>query len=190
MLSRIDLHDAEIHLIGDRVLAVVLSLVANCRPSRLLVLAIIGLVLVDADTMFASGKNRPKYLDAAYLQQTKSHASGIEITRKKTKWAVVILSNDSGRLNAGKNKLCLFFRERHDGSPIEIVDLTLDFRLLVGKLEEQPVRANLTMEQAGQYCGTIDLGQLYYEPSSYYATVHYAEAGGTKRKIAFYVSAR
>jgi hypothetical protein len=66
----------------------------------------------------------------------------------------------------------------------------VDFRLLVGRIEEQPMTAHLSQNGEDRYCGDINLGPQYYRPASYYVFVRYIEATGKKNRTRLSLSVR
>ena len=52
----------------------------------------------------------------------------------------------------------------------------------MGRIQEEPIKTDLTGDRAGRYCGHVNLGKQYYVPASYYVFVSYTDAGGRKKK--------
>ncbi|PYT24486.1 MAG: hypothetical protein DMG57_28650 [Acidobacteria bacterium] len=98
---------------------------------------------------------------------------------------VIVVMNEQGKLTAGDNSLCVVFRKVETGDPAEIQNVSMDFRLLVGKIQETPIKVQLTQIGVGYYRGSVNLGRQYYDPASYYAFVHYIDLAGTKKKKRF-----
>ena len=77
----------------------------------------------------------------------------ITIATKRTKdLAIAIISRD-GRLKGGENSLCVIFQKRGTEEPVDVQNISVDFTLLVGRIQEEPLRAQITQEAAGRYCG-------------------------------------
>ncbi len=114
--------------------------------------------------------------------------SPITVASKRTKDFVITIIGTEGGLTAGENSLCVNFQNRATQEPVSVSNVTADFRLLVGRIEEQPIKAALVEGQKGQYCGRVDLGKLYYDPSSYYVFVHFTDDRGKKRTQRLFVS--
>ncbi len=102
----------------------------------------------------------------------------------------IVLTNDTGKLIRGENHFCLLFQGGNPTSASNIQDVSVDFRLLVGRLQEEPVTAHLSRNSVNRYCGDITLGSKYYQPSSYYAFVHYLEAPGKKKSARLHVTVK
>jgi hypothetical protein len=118
----------------------------------------------------------------------KGSPAGTIVASKRTKDMVITITAD-GRLTAGENSVCVNFQKRGTVEPVAITNVTVDFRLLVGRIEEQPIRSALVEGEKGEYCGRVDLGKLYYDPSSYYVFVHFTDDRGKKRTQRLFVSA-
>ena len=129
---------------------------------------------------------------AAALPATSSAVCSAEklIASKIMKDVVIVLTNEQGRLTSSENTFCVTFRKVATGELVDVQSVSLDFSLLVGKIQEEPVIADLTREAAGQYSGRINLGRLYYHPASYYAFVRYQGLDGKKRKVRFFLSVK
>jgi len=115
--------------------------------------------------------------------------TGMTLASKRTKNLVITIIGTEGRFTAGQNSLCVSFQKRTTLEPVAVMNVTTDFTLLVGRIEERPIRAALVEVQKGQYCGRVDLGKLYYDPSSYYVFVHFTDIRGKKRTQRLSVSA-
>ena len=112
------------------------------------------------------------------------------VASKRTNDLVITITSADGRLKSGENSLCVVFQKRGTGKPVDVHNVSVDFTLLVGRIQEEPIRAHLTNDQMGHYCGHVDLGKQYYIPASYYAFVFYTDAGGQKRKARLFLSVR
>lgn len=109
----------------------------------------------------------------------------------RTKDMVITIANADGRLRDGKeNSFCVVFEQRATGEPMIVGNVRVDFRLLVGRIQEEPIRAYLAQDHAGRYCGQVNLGKQYYNPASYYAFVFYTDVGGKKRKTRLFLSVK
>ena len=110
------------------------------------------------------------------------------ITSKRTGGMVFVLANDTGKFVSGENHICVLFQS---GSPTlagDIREVSVDFRLLVGRLQEEPMTAHLSQNGTDRYCGHINLGPQYYRPASYYAFVRYVEVNGKKKSARLFVT--
>jgi hypothetical protein len=112
------------------------------------------------------------------------------IATKKTKHVVTTLVNDAGKLKGGVNDFCVLFRDPETNSALDFQNVSADFRQLVGRIEEVPITVPLSKEEAGRYCGRVNLGRQYYSPSSYYAFVHYVTAIGKRKSSRLFVSVK
>ena len=90
----------------------------------------------------------------------------------------IILTNDSGKLVANDNSLCVLFQSVGKTTSAEVRNVSVDFRLLVGRIQERTITAELAQDGVGRYCGHVNLGRQFYTPSSYYAFVRYTDATG------------
>jgi len=102
----------------------------------------------------------------------------------------IVFANDAGKLTGGDNQLCVLFQSREAASAANVEDVSVEFRQLVGKMEEKPITAVLSQDGLGRYCGHVNLGPQYYKPSSYYALVRYVDATGRKRRVRLHVSVK
>jgi len=112
------------------------------------------------------------------------------IASKRTKDVVITIINADGRLRGGDNDFCVLFQRRVTREPLDFQNVGVDFTLLVGRIQEQPIRASLAQDQPGRYCGHVNLGKQYYVPASYYAFVLHTDAGGKKRKERLFLSVK
>ena len=101
---------------------------------------------------------------------------------------VITITGSDGRLKDGENNFCVVFQKRETGEAVDLQKVSVEFALLVGRIEEEPIRVQLTGDRVGQYCGHVDLGKQYYVPASYYAFVVYTDATGKKRKERLFLS--
>jgi hypothetical protein len=112
------------------------------------------------------------------------------IASKQTRSMAIVFTNDSGKLTAGDNNFCVLFQSLETATSADVHNVSVDFRLLVGRIQEIPITAQLTQDGIGRYCGRVNLGRQYYTPSSYYAYVHYADATGKKKTAQLHLTAR
>jgi hypothetical protein len=112
------------------------------------------------------------------------------ISSKRAKDLGIVLMNEDGKLARGDNSFCLAFNRVETGEPADVQNVSIDFRLLVGKIQETPIRVRLTQVSVGQYRGRANLGSQYYSPSSYYAFVRYIDLAGKKRKMRFFFAVK
>jgi len=119
-----------------------------------------------------------------------STSTGAIIASKRTRNVEIVLTSDSGKLTGGDNSFCVLFQSVETRDSADVRNVSVDFRQLVGKLQEEPIRATLTQDGVGHYCGEINLGRQYYTPSSYYAFVRYTDATGKQRRARLYVSVK
>jgi len=114
----------------------------------------------------------------------------LTVASKRTKDLVITIMSADGRLTGGENSFCVEFRNRATQEPVAVLNITVDFTLLVGRIQEEPIKVPLVESQKGQYCGQVNLGKQYYIPASYYAFVRYTDGAGKKRKQRLFVSVR
>jgi hypothetical protein len=112
------------------------------------------------------------------------------IASKRTGSIVIALTNDTGKLTPGENHFCILFQRGNPAPAGDIGEVSVDFRLLVGRIQEEPITANLDQNGADRYCGRINLGAQYYHPASYYAFVRYVEATGKKRSARLFLTVK
>jgi len=112
------------------------------------------------------------------------------IASKRTGSMVVVLANDTGKLTPGENQFCALLQNGNPTRAADIREVSVDFRLLVGRIQEKPMTAHLSQNGADRYCGLINLGSQYYRPASYYAYVRYVEATGKKRSTRLFLTVK
>ena len=127
-------------------------------------------------------------LQAGAETQTANPAtpsSEVEIA-KPQKWKhIKIELKNNGRPFTGRvNHFCVVF------STPEVHDVRVNFRQLVGKIEEPAIPAVLEDQGSGRFCGTVDLGHLWRDPSTYYVIVHLTNDKMQSGKVTFDVIAR
>lgn len=112
------------------------------------------------------------------------------IASKRTGSVVIVLTNDTGKLTPGENHFCVLFQGGRPTRAGTIREVSVDFRLLVGRIQEEPITAHLGQNGADRYCGLINLGSQYYRPASYYAFVRYVEATGKKKSMRLLITVK
>jgi hypothetical protein len=122
--------------------------------------------------------------------QAALQTSGLIIASKRTNQLVITITSPDGRLKGGENSFCVMFEKKGTREPMDVENVSVDFTLLVGRIQEEPIRAHLTKDQKGHYCGHVDLGKQYYIPASYYAFVFYTDASGQERKARLFLSVK
>lgn len=68
----------------------------------------------------------------------------------------VVLTNDSGKLKPGEDSFCVLFLGLGYAPPVEVNNVSIDFRLLVGRIMERRIAAQLAANGIERYCGRID----------------------------------
>jgi len=101
-----------------------------------------------------------------------------------------VLANGSGKLTPGENSLCIVVRDPLTGSSTNARDVSIDFAQHVGRILESPIRAQLTEQSIGRYCGQVNLGPEYYKPMNFHVDVRYVDATNRKQKLGFCLTAR
>ena len=112
------------------------------------------------------------------------------IASKQTKGVTIALTNAEGRLREHENGFCVVFEQSGTEEPLIVRKVGVEFRLLVGRIQENPISAHLTESKPGRYCGQVNLGKQYYNPAVYYAFVSYTDPIGRKRRTRFFVSVK
>ena len=107
------------------------------------------------------------------------------IVVKVAKNSVIVLANGSGNLSPGENNLCIVIRNPLTGSAMDVRAVSIDFAQHVGRILESPIRAQLTQESTGRYCGQVNLGAQYYKPMNFHVDVRYVDAENRKQKLGF-----
>lgn len=124
------------------------------------------------------------------VQDPTPNIAAKPIASKHTKYLDIVLTNSSGRLTAGENRFCVLFKNAGTSTPADVQDVSIEFRLRVGRSPGQPRAAHLSHDGAGRYCGHVDLGKQYYDPANYETVVRYCETAGRKKKIEFFVTVK
>src|SRR5579864_8133646 len=117
------------------------------------------------------------------------NASRIVVSGRKGR-LVVDLASHSGTFVPYNNTLCVLFHDRTTTTPIETHNVSVEFRQLVGRIQEVPIAADLRRENPGVYCGHVDLGRQYYVPSSYYVFVRFVTLDGRQRSVRLFISVK
>lgn len=112
------------------------------------------------------------------------------IAHKQTKDVIITITNAEGRLREKDNSFCVEFEQRATGKPIVVRNVSVAFTLIVGRILERPIRAQITQDQIFRYCGQVNLGKQYYNPASYYAFVSYTDACGKNRRVRLFMSVK
>lgn len=112
------------------------------------------------------------------------------VASKRHRDSAVLLSAMSDKLHAGENSICVDFQGASDRFPNVDQVIAIEFRLLVGRMEGRPIRAEMSPRGSNQYCGTINLGRQFYNPANYYVFVRYTDALGKKRAIRLFASVK
>jgi len=126
----------------------------------------------------------------SYASPVASQEARTAIASGRARELSIELSNETGRLRAGENDLCITFRKTETGTLVDVRNVAAEFSLLVGRIEEKPIVAHLSQKRTGEYCGDLDLSRQYYSPSSYYVFVRYIDPANYKRKKRFFVAVK
>lgn len=78
-------------------------------------------------------------------------------------------------------------RVDYDQAP-EAIGRQIEFRLLVGRMEGRPIRAEMVSRGVNRYCGTINLGRQFYNPANYYVFIRFTDNSGKKKAIRLHAS--
>jgi hypothetical protein len=119
-----------------------------------------------------------------------TQATETTLASKRTKDLVIAITSSEGRLKGGENNFCVLFQKTATDEPVDVRNVRVDFTLLVGRIQEEPIKTQLTEDRVGRYCGHVNLGKQYYTPASYYAFVFYTDAAGRKKKERLLLSVR
>ena len=112
------------------------------------------------------------------------------IVVKVAKNSVVVLANDQGQLTPGENNLCMVIRDPLTGSAMDVRSVSIGFAQHVGRILESPIKAQLTQESIGRYCGQVNLWSPYYNPMNFHVDVRYVDTDNRKQKVGFCLTAR
>ena len=141
---------------------------------------------IAASLLFAASIFGETYVAASITADVPNKT----IASKRTGSVVIALTNDAGRLKPGENHFCVLFQSGSPTRASDVGEVSVDFRLLVGRIEEKPVTAHLSQNGVDRYCGDINLGPQYYRPASYYAFVRYVGATGKKKSTRLFLTVR
>jgi hypothetical protein len=122
---------------------------------------------------------------------TASTDTGIQdktIESKKNGNLLIRLTNETDKLINGENLICVLFQSTSSARALDIRDVTVDFGLRVGRIQEPPITASLTKNGTDRYCGYVDLEESHYQSASYYTTVRFVEESGRKKSAAFFLT--
>ena len=112
------------------------------------------------------------------------------VVLRKVRGSIIEIINAQGRFNGGDNEFCVVFQKKETRAPVDVLNVSVDFVLLVGKIQEQPIKTQLVQDQPGHYCGHVNLGKQYYVPASYYAFIRYTDTDGKKRKERLFLAVK
>ena len=112
------------------------------------------------------------------------------VSFKKLKGMVIELTSDSGKLSVGPNNFCIVVRDKNATSAIVVQNVSVDFKLLAGRIHETPVTVQLSRNEDGRYCGIVNLQQQSSRPANYYAFVHFIDSNGKRRTTRFWLTIR
>ena len=157
------------------------------RLDRLMLFFAISIGAITSDDSIAGYRRRPLVHQQSQVQV---HLAKTIIASRQARGVAVTIANADGKLLGGDNDFCVLFETTEKREPVDVQNVSIDFALLVGKIEEQPIRVRLPQVQPGRYCGHVNLGKQYYVPASYYAFVLYTDTGGKKRKERLFLSVR
>lgn len=117
-----------------------------------------------------------------------TRATETTLASKRTKELVIAITSSEGGLRGGENSFCVLFHKAGTDEPVDVRNVRVDFSLLVGRIQEQPIKTELIRDRAGRYCGHVNLGKQHYVPASYYAFVFYTDAARRKKKTRLFLS--
>jgi hypothetical protein len=151
-----------------------------------------ALVLAASLSMIASRALIAAHPKTPVIHQAEVQAYAPEavITSKRARDILISITNADGKLRGGYNDFCILFEDKATREPVNVRDVSVAFSLLVGRIEEEPIKASLAPRRAGRYCGHVNLGNEYYVPASYYVFVRYTDAGQQKRKQRLFLSVK
>lgn len=112
------------------------------------------------------------------------------VALRKVRGTLIEVTTAHGRFNGGDNEFCVVFQKKETRELVDVRKVSVDFVLLVGKIQEQPIKAQLVQDQPGHYCGHVNLGKQYYVPASYYAFIRYTDTDGKKRKERLFLAVK
>jgi len=112
------------------------------------------------------------------------------VASKRTKDLVITITSADGRLKDGENSFCVVFQKRGTEDLVDVRNVSVDFTLLVGRIQEKPIKGRLTEHLTGRYCGQVNLGKQFDVPASYYAFVRYTDGAGKRKRQRLFLSVR
>jgi hypothetical protein len=112
------------------------------------------------------------------------------VTSKRTKDLIISITSSDGRLKGGENTFCVVFEKRGTVQPVDVLNVSVEFSLLGGRIYGTPIKGKVTEVQTGRYCGEVNLRNQYDSPASYYALVYYTIGAGKKRKQRLFLNVR
>lgn len=112
------------------------------------------------------------------------------VASKRTKDLIISITNPNGGLKGGENSFCLIFQNRETQQPVDVLDASVEFVSLGGRIYGKPTEGKVTEVEKGRYCGQVNLGNQYHGPASYYALVCYRIGAGKKRKHRLFLSVK
>ena len=112
------------------------------------------------------------------------------IATKRIGSGFIMLTNDTGKLTPGENHFCVLFQNRGPTPIVDIREVSVDFRFIIGRMQGKAIPARLIQDGTGRYCGDINLGPQYYHPAGYYAFVRYVETTGKKKTARLVVTVK
>jgi hypothetical protein len=155
------------------------------RHGRVMLLFAVSMGVITSHDFIAGYQGRP-----LTYQQSQVRLTETIIASKQERDVVITITNVDGRLRGGDNDFCVLFEKRERREPRDVQNVSVDFTLLVGKIQEEPIRARLAQDQPGRYCGHVNLGKQYYVPANYFAFVLYTDASHKKRKERLFLSVK
>ena len=158
----------------------------SCRGRLMLSCAVLA-GLITSGVCIAGDRLKP-----LVHQQSEATVRRTEktIASKRTKDLLITITNAEGGLRGGDNAFCILFQKRETQESVNVQNVGIDFTLLLGRIQEEPISVPLPQDQPGRYCGHVNLGKQYYVPASYYAFVVYTDAGGKKRKERLFLTVK
>jgi hypothetical protein len=112
------------------------------------------------------------------------------VTSNRTKDLIISITSSDGRMKGGENTFCVVFEKRGTVQPVDVLNVSVEFSLLGGRIYGTPIKGKVTEVQTGRYCGEVNLRNQYYSPASYYALVYYTIRAGKKSKQRLFLNVR
>jgi hypothetical protein len=112
------------------------------------------------------------------------------VASKRTKDLLISITSSDGKLKGEEVSFCVVFERRGTVQPVDVLNVSVEFRLLGGRIYGKPIQGNVTEVQTGRYCGQVNLRNQYFGPASYYALVRYTIGVGKERKQRLFLSVR